>query len=334
MTDLSPAATVRSRTAGLAERTRSWRRRMALALSPELERELKRSRRRPARKRAKASTAVSPPSAALVTPGPEAPLSFPAPVMGRHAFLRELHERLRPRNYLEIGVNLGRSLGAASCPSVGVDPGYRITADITCPVRLYRTTSDDYFESNDPRDVFGGQPVDLAFIDGMHLSEFVYRDFVNVERVCGPASVVVLDDMLPRDVDEAARDRHSGAWAGDVYKVAEILRRRRPDLVLVELNTEPTGTVLVLGLDPESDGLAAAYDSELDYLLAPDPQQVPSQVLNRGRAIDPAQALASSIWSELAELRDQEVGPDRVATIVRESALLTARPVAPVAASD
>ena len=55
----------------------------------------------------------------------------------------------------------------------------------------------------------GGTRLDLVFVDGMHLFEFALRDFMNVERHADWWSVIVFDDILPRDVDEAARERHT-----------------------------------------------------------------------------------------------------------------------------
>jgi len=41
---------------------------------------------------------------------------------------------------------------------------------------------DDFFERAEPLLTFGGRRVAFSFIDGLHLSEFALRDFVNVER--------------------------------------------------------------------------------------------------------------------------------------------------------
>ena len=40
----------------------------------------------------------------------------------RHEFLAQIHARLRPRNYLEIGVNDGRSLRLSRVPTIAIDP--------------------------------------------------------------------------------------------------------------------------------------------------------------------------------------------------------------------
>jgi hypothetical protein len=220
-----------------------------------------------------------------------------------HKFLRGLHPALAPRTYLEIGVRKGVSLARSSARSIGVDPDYQITAPIRGAVELVRSTSDDFFARPDPIRFFDGLPVDLALIDGLHLAEFAYRDFANTERLCGPASVIVLDDMLPRTTAEAGRTRCPGAWAGDVYKVASILRERRPDLTVIPVNTGPTGLVVVVGLDPDSTVLHDSYAELRPTLESPDPQRVPTAVFDRTGAADPVELLASPLWPRLRELR-------------------------------
>lgn len=144
---------------------------------------------------------------------------------------------------------------------------------------------------------------DLTFIDGMHLFEFALRDFTNAERHSTAAGVIVLDDMLPRSVAEAARDRHTKEWTGDVYKVAAVLGQHRPDLTVVPLNTAPTGLVIVVGLDPTSRTLTERYDAILSEHVYDDPQRVPDDVLHRRQAADPERVLAASIWPEIVEAR-------------------------------
>ena len=244
--------------------------------------------------------------------------------MRRHDFLRELHHRIQPRTYLEIGVNDGRSLALSRAPSIAIDPAFKVTAPIRCDVQLARATSDDFFAREDPirhlrsgrnplrnmrrgRPLFdhwrGGTTLDLTFIDGLHLFEFALRDFMNVERFSRWSTVVVLDDMLPRNVDEAARDRHTSDWAGDVYKVALVLREHRPDLIVVPVDTEPTGVIVVLGADPTNQVLRDRYDAIIEQWVVPDPQPVPRSVLERTDAADPERLLASDLWAALARAR-------------------------------
>jgi hypothetical protein len=256
----------------------------------------------------------------------------------RHGFLRQLHRVYKPRNYLEIGVNDGRSLALSRVPSVAVDPAFKVVTDISCDVHLIKATSDDFFARKDPlihlrngrnpfralarRDpanLLGGDPkIEMAFIDGLHLFEFALRDFMNTEKHSRWSSVIVLDDMLPRDVDEAARDRHTKFWAGDVYKVATVLRRFRPDLLVVDIDTAPTGVVAIFGANPESTVLQSAYDKIIEEYVVPDPQNVPEEILVRKNAVQPEVLLGADFWPSLIRARNLRRGRSSFAPLRKQ----------------
>jgi hypothetical protein len=217
------------------------------------------------------------------------------------SFLEAMHARLRPSTYLEIGVASGKSLRLATCRSVGIDPGYAITVPVDGDVALFRTSSDEYFARPDPLAPTSGRPFDLAFIDGLHLFEFALRDFINAERHSSTRSMIVFDDVLPRTVDEAARQRHTDAWTGDVYPILQVLERFRPELIVLPVDTQPTGLLLVVGLDPTSTTLVESYDAVLAEYRHADPQPVPSDVMDRLTALPPRRVLESGFWEILAE---------------------------------
>lgn len=218
-------------------------------------------------------------------------------------FLRGLHEALRPPTYLEIGVREGRSLALARCPSVGIDPGYELEEELPPTATLFRETSDRYFERPEPLAPLDGGPVALAFIDGMHLAEFALRDFVNVERLTAWTSVIVLDDVLPRSAAAAARERTTKAWSGDVYKLVEVLREHRPDLILVPVDTQPAGLLLVIGPDADSRVLQERY-SELERGCARAVSgTLPAWVVERRGVLAPERCLASPLWPFLRAAR-------------------------------
>lgn len=221
----------------------------------------------------------------------------------RHEFLRDLHRLTKPRTYLETGIDKGQSLKLSRVPSIGIDPEFSIIAELVADVHLARTSSDEFFARKNPMAHLPVKVIDLAFIDGMHLAEYALRDYIAVERFTTPASVVVFDDMLPRSVDEAARYRHTSAWTGDVYKAAQALRDMRPDLIVLEVDTQPTGLVVVLAPDASREGLLPGYDDWLEVALAPDPQHVPEAVISRSRALDPSRLLRSGGWAQLPRLR-------------------------------
>jgi hypothetical protein len=219
-------------------------------------------------------------------------------------FLARLHAAVRPGAYLEIGLRHGDSLALADCPALGVDPAFALKVELGGNVSLLRETSDEFFGRAKPLKPLGGRRVDMAFIDGMHLSEFALRDFIGVERLSRWTGVAIFDDILPRTVEEANRDRRTRAWTGDVYKVLGWLARHRPDLICLRVGTQPTGLLLVLGLDPSNRVLSHRYDVMLEEAVTPDPQPVPADVLERGGVLDPERVLASRVWPVLRDLRD------------------------------
>jgi hypothetical protein len=223
----------------------------------------------------------------------------------RHELLKNLHRLLQPRTYLEIGVRKGKSLTLSRTRTIAIDPFFEIDREVLCDLHLVRTTSDEFFARRHPLAHFDEPTIDLAFIDGMHLAEFALRDFIGVERLSPWTGVIVFDDILPRTVEEANRDRRTRAWTGDVYKVLGILARHRPDLICLRVGTQPTGLLLVLGLDPSNRALSLRQDALLEQMVVPDPQDVPADVIERRGVLEPEAVLASRAWPVLRDLRDQ-----------------------------
>jgi hypothetical protein len=224
-------------------------------------------------------------------------------------FLAGVHARLRPPTYLEIGIRDGKSLALSRARSIGIDPAFVVRRELRCDVSLHRTTSDEYFAGPHACAHFGGVPPALSFIDGMHLFEFALRDFINVERRSAWHSVVVFDDVMPRYVDEAARERRTVNWTGDVYKVWLALAERRPDLVLLPVHTRPTGLLLVLNLDPANEVLSVALPETLAH-YGLDDRPVPEAVLARTGAVDPQALLDSGLFTLLGDARERDEAAD------------------------
>jgi hypothetical protein len=222
-------------------------------------------------------------------------------------FLGRVHEVLEPPTYLEIGVRHGDSLALARTVSVGIDPEFNLRVELPDGVTLFEEPSDDYFARPAPLAPFGGRPVGLSFIDGLHWSEFALRDFVNVEQHSSWTTAVVFDDIFPADVRMAGRDRRTRKWTGDVFKILGFLDKYRPDLICLRIDTQPTGLLLVLGLDPANDALNEHYDELLREALSEDPQEVPAAVLERRGALDPEAVLRGSFWSVLRDARERQI---------------------------
>lgn len=192
--------------------------------------------------------------------------------MEYYELLRTIHAHLTPRTYVEIGVRNGASLALALPETlcIGVDPAMEILHPIGPRTKLFHETSDDFFAHHDLAAELDGLPVDLAFIDGMHLVEFALRDFANLERYCGPGSVILVHDCLPVDRETSTRERTTQVWSGDVWKLVVGLRRHRPDLTVTTLDVPPTGMAVITGLDLRSDVLRRRMARLSERLVALD----------------------------------------------------------------
>ena len=178
-------------------------------------------------------------------------------------FLKRLHEVRQPELYFEIGVDKGISMALAKCRSIGVDPAFAITTPWAPRTRVYKEKSDDFFKQKKRAQKLLKDKIDLSFIDGMHLAEYVVRDFINVEKYCKPGGFIMFDDVLPEQMEMAERDRRFNAWTGDVYKIAPVLRKYRPDLEVGVFYTfigpYRKGLAVVKNLDPSSTVLEENY---------------------------------------------------------------------------
>src|SRR6266568_7242310 len=165
-----------------------------------------------------------------------------------------IHSLLRPRTYLEIGVETGQSIALVrpETRAIGIDPEPKITKPLAPDTSVRATTSDAYFAAHDVLAEFGGLPIDLAFIDGMHQFEFALRDFINIEKHCTSRSTILIHDCYPLSRRTAERERRTTFWSGDIWRLILILRKYRPDLSVKVIGTAPTGLGVVRSLDPGS----------------------------------------------------------------------------------
>ncbi len=202
--------------------------------------------------------------------------------------LRRIHQsRGRIDQYLEIGCRTGRSLGLSRAKdSVAVDPQFNISHPLVSPTRLYKMTSDAFFDTEAAKALKA--PIDLTFIDGMHLAEFALRDFINVEKFSRSDGWIVLDDVLPEEVGIASRTRTTSRWTGDIYKLTDVLRRYRPDLEVTVFDVEMKGLMLVRGLNPQSDVLDEAYpEIEADLMRDDAPTLTVEEIRTIARPVAP-----------------------------------------------
>ena len=179
-------------------------------------------------------------------------------------FLRNIHNANLFDWYMEVGCRTGRTFEPVRGKTIAVDPFFRIEANVIGQkpaLFCFQQTSDDFFESKMLNALKA--KLSFSFLDGMHLMEFLLRDFINTERNSLPGGVIALHDCCPYDYDMTTRtveDAPKEAWTGDVWKLIPILQRYRPDLKITVVGCKPTGLVLVSNLAPRSRILSKNYE--------------------------------------------------------------------------
>jgi hypothetical protein len=195
-----------------------------------------------------------------------APILMPGEIY--HQVLGKIHERVRPRGYLEIGVCEGESLQWVRPPTVciGVDPHPAVRYALAVQPHLYKTTSDAFFAEGLLGKHHPGLPLDLAFIDGLHAFHQVLLDFLHVEAHSHRGGRILIHDVFPPTRWVATPEYNGGGyWAGDGWKLCVVLRRWRPDLRFSVIATLPTGLAVVVGLDPANTVLRDHFSSILSW---------------------------------------------------------------------
>lgn len=251
-----------------------------------------------------ADRAIAPPTPPPIDSTPNQDLTA-----GRAPYLETLglaQDRLRPRLYLEIGVRHGRSLALAPGPAIGIDPAPELTEPLNAATQVVTATSDDFFDGLAGPEI--EEPIDLAFIDGMHLFEYALRDWMQVERRAAPAGLVVIDDIFPNHPRQALRERVTRVWTGDVWKLHACLARERPDLLILPLDCSPTGLLLIAGLDPDNRTLWERYNPVVKEYRDHWPSEPPTEVLYRHAALAPNHPLVDALLRQLRMLGEAKAG--------------------------
>jgi glycosyltransferase involved in cell wall biosynthesis len=134
----------------------------------------------------------------------------------RHQIINQLTNK--NNDYLEIGVENGYTFNNVHfLNKIGVDPDPKFSNK-----NIHICTSDDYFEKC-------VKSFDVIFIDGMHLSENVLRDFNNSIHFLNENGSILIDDIIPLNYNEQLTIplrhyyengilKYGEEWTGDVWK--------------------------------------------------------------------------------------------------------------------
>lgn len=239
--------------------------------------------------------------------------------------LADIHRELVPAFYLEIGVFRGQSLALAHCPAIGVDPFPEVTIALPAETNVVALTSDDFFAG--PHKHWLTQPPSLAFIDGMHHFEYALRDFMHIERESEPGTLAVFDDIFPNHPAQALRERRTGAWTGDVWKLVFCLRKWRPDLFLLPVDASPAGLLIVGGLNKNNRVLWNNYNPIVHSNTARS-QDPPGEVLLRSGAHSGETGTLARICKVLRKARSSSQSSASVVAELRAALLQESVPPA------
>jgi hypothetical protein len=180
-------------------------------------------------------------------------------------FLDQLHRHALFDWYMEIGCRTGRTFAPVRSKTVAVDPFFLANENIIgnkAALHVFQTTSDGFFETGFLKKM--GIKLSFSFLDGMHLFEYLLRDFINTEANSTGNAVIAMHDCCPSNMEMTTRDLKNlpkGSWSGDVWKLIPILQEFRPKLNITALDCKPTGLILVSGLEPKSTILAKNFDA-------------------------------------------------------------------------
>jgi len=182
--------------------------------------------------------------------------------MTRIEVLNAIINHNKVHNYLEIGVNRGKCLfnikGAEK--RFAVDPffNFNLWKKVKAVAKnsdnlknnYFEITSDTFFLNN--RTLLQNNPIDLAFIDGLHTYKQALNDTLNTLEYMPETGIVVLHDCNPLDelaaypansIDDARKELGShpnwnNIWNGDVWKTVVHIRKNHPELSAFVLDTD------------------------------------------------------------------------------------------------
>lgn len=160
--------------------------------------------------------------------------------MNHTSILNALIEKHDLKSYLEIGINNpSNNFDLIKCESkIGVDPAIVISKK-NGNYELWGMTSDEFFEINNNEFKF-----DLIFIDGLHHTDQVKRDFENSLQCLSDNGFILIHDCLPENEQGTKVPRETRQWWGDVYKFCMTIRNHYSDIAFKTFNVD-NGCMLV-----------------------------------------------------------------------------------------
>ena len=152
-------------------------------------------------------------------------------MMKRFDIINYLIEKNNYKSFLEIGTQEHINISNITIEKkISVDPDPYVNAS-------FIMTSDDFFKQNKEK-------FDIIFVDGLHHSDFTYRDIINSLKILNLGGCVVVHDVLPTSLEsqliplEKTLLTGSGIWEGDVWKAWIKLKAEKGNLNMEVVDTD------------------------------------------------------------------------------------------------
>ena len=143
----------------------------------------------------------------------------------RTEIIQSIIDKNNYTSYLEVGLGNMANFKAIKCQNkYGVDPELT-TLEAAKNANLNPCTSDDFFAEN--KDKF-----DCVFLDGLHESEQVEKDLINIWNELAPNGTILIHDIKPLDEKTQRVPREQTQWTGDVWRAWFGLKKAYPKLKL------------------------------------------------------------------------------------------------------
>lgn len=158
-------------------------------------------------------------------------------------FLTVLLTNFAPNVSVEVGVAEGESTEIVSKFSKQV---FSIDMDVSCEKKINHLKNVNFMNSDswsalDKLSHKFSNTVDFCFIDGNHVSDVVYGDFVRAFKLMSDRGIVLLHDTYPKS---SAYVSEENQWCGSAFRVPEMIRTNFPELDVFTIPIHP-GLTLV-----------------------------------------------------------------------------------------
>ena len=175
-----------------------------------------------------------------------------------HRAMERIDVWLKPDNCVEIGVEAAASMAPPQHPTitVGIDARPRVPASSKTTRKIFAFGGVDCFARRNLFQDIEADDIDSSLIAADHLFEQALRDFINIERISAPDTMVLVDDSRALDAPIAQRECKIKFLIVDVWKLVPILRELPMDANVFIIATPASTLCVVTRLNRYSTVLA------------------------------------------------------------------------------